>query len=133
MIKFLTYIYRYEHDFPQTLIKICKNKFVNCDIFYDVIRSMTLLQHDVMCYLPYIALLTSTILPNPVVLNLFYLMHPFNPYSQINSPLRNLVYKKCFYISTLNSSQLISSLASNLNNTKVVAITFLNDIFKRIE
>ena len=33
-----------------------------------------------------------------VVLNLFYPMHPFNRYSQINSPLKNLC-EEHFYIS----------------------------------
>ena len=36
-----------------------------------------------------------------MVLNLFYLMHPFNRYSQMKSPLRNLVCKEHFNISTL--------------------------------
>ena len=39
--------------------------------------------------------------PRPVVLILFYPMNPFNPYSQIKSPLRNLVCKKHFYIGAL--------------------------------
>ena len=51
-----------------------------------------------------------------VVLNFFYHMHPFNCYSQINSPLRNLVCNEHFYIRTLrrelNSSKVISSLLS---------------------
>ena len=36
-----------------------------------------------------------------VVLNLFHPVHPFNRYSQLKSPLRNLVCKEHFYISTI--------------------------------
>jgi len=36
-----------------------------------------------------------------VVLKFFYPMHPFNCFSQIKSPIGNLVYKEHFYISTL--------------------------------
>jgi len=36
-----------------------------------------------------------------VVLNLFYPMRPVNRYSQIKPPLKNLVCKEHFYISTL--------------------------------
>ena len=40
-------------------------------------------------------------LSGTVVLNLSYRIHRFNCYSQIKSPLRNLVCKEHFYISTL--------------------------------